>query len=279
MTVTRGPRPPDFRVQGMNARLLALGLALAAPSAASAQQAGQVSADYAVTFLGISIGTGTMVSTTDGRSYRTTLNARVTGMAAMFAGGTGTATASGQIAGATPVPAKVETTQIGMAGGNVSSVVRNPDKPAHTRATPVLPEHLRGVVDPLSAGIFVAGGTGPVTGVAACERRSRIYNGVVRFDLIYSFAETRQVDIGGYKGEAAVCRVRFEPVAGYRSDRSDIAAARRRSAEVILVPVAGTRTLIPAKITLVTGYGTGIAQATRLALNPGAPAARRASAD
>jgi hypothetical protein len=289
MTVTRGPRPPDFRVQGMNARLLALGLALAAPSAASAQQAGQVSADYAVTFLGISIGTGTMVSTTDGRSYRTTLNARVTGMAAMFAGGTGTATASGQIAGANPVPAsyavevrssgKVETTQIGMAGGNVSSVVRNPDKPAHTRATPVLPEHLRGVVDPLSAGIFVAGGTGPVTGVAACERRSRIYNGVVRFDLIYSFAETRQVDIGGYKGEAAVCRVRFEPVAGYRSDRSDIAAARRRSAEVILVPVAGTRTLIPAKITLVTGYGTGIAQATRLALNPGAPAARRASAD
>ncbi len=276
----------------MNPRLAALGLALAAPFAsqpAAAQTAGQVSADYAVTFLGMSIGSGTMVSTTDGRSYRTTLNARVTGMAAMFAGGTGTATASGQIAGANPVPAnysvevrsggKVETTQIGMAGGNVASVVRNPDKPPHTRATPVLPEHLRGVVDPLSAGIFVAGGSGPVTGAAACERRSRIYNGVVRFDLIYSFTETRQVDIGGYKGEAAVCRVRFEPVAGYRADRSDLAAARRRSAEVILVPVAGTRTLIPAKITLSTGYGTGIAEATRLALNPGQPAARRASAD
>ncbi len=276
----------------MNPRLAALGLALAAPFAsqpAAAQTAGQVSADYAVTFLGMSIGSGTMVSTTDGRSYRTTLNARVTGMAAMFAGGTGTATASGQIAGANPVPAtysvevrsagKVETTQIGMAGGNVASVVRNPDKPPHTRATPVLPEHLRGVLDPLSAGIFVAGGSGPVTGAAACERRSRIYNGVVRFDLIYSFTETRQVDIAGYKGEAAVCRVRFEPVAGYRADRSDLAAARRRSAEVILVPVAGTRTLIPAKITLSTGYGTGIAEATRLALNPGQPAARRASAD
>jgi hypothetical protein len=118
-----------------------------------------------------------------------------------------------------------------------------------------------------------------VTGAAACERRSRIYNGTVRFDLIYSFAETRQVDIGGYKGEAAVCRVRFEPIAGYRNDRSDLAAARRRSAEVILVPVTGTRTLVPAKITLVTGYGTGIAQATRLALNPGQPPARRASAD
>ena len=276
----------------MNARLLALGLVIATPSAAFAQASGQVSADYAVTFLGMSIGSGTMVSTTDGTNYRTTLNARVTGMAALFAGGTGTATASGRIAGSNPVPTnyavevrssgKVETTQIGMAGGNVASVVRNPDKPPHTRATPVLPEHLRGVVDPLSAGIFVAGGTGPVTGAAACERRSRIYNGVVRFDLIYSFAETRQVDIAGYKGEAAVCRVRFEPIAGYRSDRSDIASARRRSAEVVLVPVQGTRTLLPAKITLVTGYGTGIAQATRLALDPAAPATsagRRASAD
>jgi hypothetical protein len=276
-------------------------MALFAPTAAFSQEAGQaggrasgqVSADYAVSFLGVSIGNGTMVSTTDGANYRTTLNARVTGMAALFAGGSGTATSSGRIAGSHAMPThyavevrsggKVETTQIGMSGGNVSSVVRNPDKPPHTRATPVLPEHLRGVVDPLSAGIFVAGGSGPVTGSAACERRSRIYNGVVRFDLIYSFAETRQVDIAGYKGEAAVCRVRFEPIAGYRSDRSDIQAARNRSAEVVLVPVQGTRTLLPAKITLVTGYGTGIAQATRLALDPGAaaapPARRRASAD
>jgi len=278
----------------MKSPVIALGLASLIPASlaplpALAQSQGQVSADYAVSFLGLTIGRGTMVSTTDGRTYRTTLEARVTGMAAMFAGGTGTATSTGQIAGNAAVPSsfnveirsggKVETTRIGMAGGNVTSVERNPDKPPHTRATPVLPEHLRGVVDPLSAGIFVAGGAGPVTGAGACERRSRIYSGRERFDLIYSFVETRQVDIGGYKGEAAVCRVRFEPIAGYRPDRNDIQAARRRSAEVVLVPVAGTRHLLPAKITLTTGYGTGIAQATRLALDPGLPQTRRASAD
>ncbi len=283
----------------MNRRLLqfsgvALVLALDAGAPARAVN-GQVSAEYAVSFLGISIGTGTMVSTTDGTSYRTTLNARVTGVAAMFAGGSGTAVATGRIAGAAAIPAnynvevhsggKVETTQIGMADGNVRSVVRNPDKPPHTRATPVTAEHLRGVVDPLSAGIFIAGGTGPVTGAAACERHSRIYNGVVRFDLIYAFVGTRQVEIAGYKGEAAICSVRFEPVAGYRADRSDIQAARRRSAEVTLVPIHGSRALIPARISLTTGYGTGIAQATKLDLNPGAPASpavpptRRVSAD
>ncbi|WP_170181710.1 DUF3108 domain-containing protein [Phreatobacter stygius] len=267
---------------------LALALGTGAPAPALAIN-GQVSAEYAVSFLGLPIGTGTMVSSTDGTTYRTTLNARVTGVAAMFAGGSGTATATGRIAGAAAIPAsfnievhsggKVETTRIAMAEGNVRSVVRNPDKPPHTRATPVTAEHLRGVVDPLSAGIFIAGGTGPVTGAAACERRSRIYNGVVRFDLIYAFVGTRQVEIAGYKGDAAICSVRFEPVAGYRTDRSDIQAARRRSAEITLVPIQGSRTLIPARISLTTGYGTGVAQATKLDLNPGLPVARRASAD
>lgn len=268
------------------------GLVFAAgPVAAQSPVAGQgqVSADYSVTFLGLSIGRGTMVSVSDGRAYRTTLDVRVTGVAAVFAGGSGTATATGQIRGATPVPSsftvairsgnKVETTRIAMAGGNVTGVERDPDKPPHPRATPVLPEHLRGVLDPLSAGIFVAGGSGPVAGAAACERRTPVYGGRERFDLIYSFVETRQVEIGGYKGEAAVCRVRFEPIAGYRPDRNDIQSARRRSAEVVLVPVRGTRTLLPAKITLSTGYGTGIAQATRLALDPGLPQTRRAAAD
>lgn len=279
----------------MKASPLALAVAgLLAAGPAGAQTAlrnGEVSADYAVTFLGLSIGNGQMVSTTtDGANYRTTLNARVTGIAAMFAGGTGTAVSQGRIAGGQAVPTsfrlevnsggKVETTDIGMAGGNVRSVVRNPDKPPHTRATPVTEAHLRGVLDPLSAGIFVASGTGPVVGAGACDQRvSRIYNGVVRFDLIYSFVETRQVDIAGYKGEAAVCRVRFEPVAGYRPDRSDLQAARRRSAEIVLVPVTGSRALVPAKITLTTGYGTGTAQATRLALDPAQGSTRRASSN
>jgi hypothetical protein len=48
---------------------------------------------------------------------------------------------------------------------------------------------------------------------------------------------------------------------------------------VVLVPVTGGRALIPALITLSTGYGTGVARATRLALDPGTPPSRRASAD
>ena len=43
------------------------------------------------------------------------------------------------------------------------------------------------------------------------------------------------------------------------------------------MPVTGSRALVPAKITLTTGYGTGTAQATRLALDPGQATTRRAS--
>jgi Protein of unknown function (DUF3108) len=277
----------------MNARLLsfsALALALVLGDHVPAKAVnGQISADYAVSFIGIPVGTGTMVATTDGVSYRTTLYARVVGIAAVFAGGSGSAVAVGRLSSVSPVPThfnsevraggQVETLSIGMAEGNVRSVIRNPDKPPHTRATPVLPEHLRGVVDPLSAGIFIAAGRGPVIGPSACDRHSRIYNGVVRFDLIYSYVGTRRVDIAGYQGDAVVCRVRFEPIAGYRADRADLQAARQRSGEVTLVPIQGSRALIPARIAISTGYGTGIAEATRLDLNPGLPTARRASAD
>ena len=269
------------------------GLLLALAAGAGPAAGGQVSADYAAWFIGIPIGRGTLTATVDGASYRTHVSGRVTGIAALFVGGSGTAEANGRLAGTAPVPVqfraevrsggKVETTRIAMAGGNVQSVERNPDKPPHPRATPVLPEHLRGVLDPLSAGVFIAGGSGPVTGAAACERRTRIYNGVYRFDLVYAFVATRQVEIAGYKGDAAICSVRFEPIAGFRADRSDIQSARRRSAELTLVPVAGSRALIPARVSLSTGYGHGLLEATRLDLDPARPAARpparRASAD
>ncbi len=162
--------------------LMACAAACTAPAYA---QSSQVSADYAVSFLGLSIGRGTMVSTGDGRTYRTTLEAEVTGIAALFAGGTGTAVATGRLTPTAAVPSsfsietrsgsKVETTRIAMTAGNVTSIERNPDKPPHPRATPVLPEHLRGVLDPLSAGIFLAGGSGPVTGAAACDRRAPVF--------------------------------------------------------------------------------------------------------
>lgn len=261
-------------------------LAAAIPGANASD--GKVSAHYAVSFLGLPLGEGTMTSTTDGVSYTTTLNARVGGIARLFAPGHGTAVASGRVVGDRTLASsfrteihtrgQVETTAIGMAAGNVQSVSISPQKPPHPQATPVPDNELRGVLDPLSAGIFVTPGTGPVVAAGACNRRSRIYNGRERFDLIFSFVAVRPVEIGGYKGDAVVCSVRYEPVAGYRRDRTDHEQARQRRAEIVLVPVKGLRSLIPARISIQTGFGTGIAQATRLDLDPGLPTTRRAAA-
>lgn len=266
------------------------GLVAASP-AAKAQQ-GRVSADYHVTFIGLSIGEGQMISETDGVAYTTTLRARVTGVAALFAGGHGTAVATGRVVGDRTLAnsfraeinsrGNVETTTIALNAGQVRSVVHTPEKPAHPLVTPVPAGELANVLDPLSSGIFIAVGDGPVTGPAACQRRARVYNGRERFDLVYSFVATRQVEIANYKGPAAVCSVRFEPIAGYRSDRQDIETARERRAEVTLVPITGLRTLLPARISLQTGFGTGTATATNLQLDPGLPVARqtrRAAAD
>ncbi|HYY83338.1 MAG TPA: DUF3108 domain-containing protein, partial [Beijerinckiaceae bacterium] len=86
---------------GLGAALGAAALALAARSA----EAATFKADYAVTLAGFPIATADLVSSIDGTSYKTQIQARTTGLAGVFASGKGGAVASGSLAGGQPVPA------------------------------------------------------------------------------------------------------------------------------------------------------------------------------
>jgi hypothetical protein len=56
-------------------------------------------------------------------------------------------------------------------------------------------------------------------------------------------------------------------------------ALRERLAQVVLVPITGLRTLMPAQISVTTAFGTGVARATRLEVDPKLPQNRRAALD
>ena len=63
---------------------------------------------------------------------------------------------------------------------------------------------------------------------------------------------------------AVVCALYFTPVAGYIPDRPVIKhlAAERRM-EVVLVPIAGTRVLVPFRTVIPTPFGPAVLEATQ----------------
>jgi hypothetical protein len=60
-----------------------------------------------------------------------------------------------------------------------------------------------------------------------------------------------------------VCAIYFTPLAGYIPDRPAIKyLASARNMEIVLVPIAGTRILVPFRIVIPTSFGTAMLEAT-----------------
>src|SRR5262249_35652150 len=106
--------------------------------------------------------------------------------------------------------------------------------------------HGRGVVDPMTSSLVPVPGTGEVLGPDACRNATSVFDGRLRYDLKLDFKRMETVRANGYHGPAVVCAIYFTPVAGYIPDRPVIKhlAAERRM-EVTLVPISGTRVLVP----------------------------------
>jgi len=80
----------------------------------------------------------------------------------------------------------------------------------------------------------------------------------------------------GYAGPAAVCSLQFVPIAGYVPDRAAIRfMIKQRDAEVWLVPLAGTRIVVPFRVSVPTPIGFGIMQATQFVSKAGSQSAAR----
>jgi hypothetical protein len=160
---------------------------------------------------------------------------------------------------------KVDNVRMAMA----ANVVRDfsavpPPSPGEDRV-PLTPEHKKGVVDPGSAAIVPATWTGEILRPEACNRTTSVFDGRQRYDLVMSYdrMETAK-DVKGYTGQLVVCRVAYRPVAGHRTGREDlITLADNKTIEVWFGPVAGSRVLVPVRVSLVTTFGTLVVQATQ----------------
>jgi hypothetical protein len=251
------------------ARLVAAPLACLAISAfAPAQAEGwptSVRAVYDVTFNGFNIGTLEFQSEAEQQSYTLLTNTRLSILLGAFTFD-GETRSFGLFVNQAPKPAafsfdfrsnlRAGSTKMGFSNGSVTNVTNLPPPPANANTIPVREQHLKGVLDPLSAVMVVSrAASNP------CDRRVPIFDGKERFDLIFSYKGEMKVSEqqpSGQPGVAFVCRVRYLPIAGHKADPETKYMAGNDSIEVALRPVPSANMLVPYQINIPTlaGYAS-----------------------
>jgi hypothetical protein len=257
------------------ARPIAAALAVCLGLAGGARAA-VLKVDYSITLEGLTLGSAGLDGTFDDRSYDLKLRGHLTGLAGVFSGqGQGGATARGVISGprlsSTGFSASARsgsnqrTVQIGVNGGNVTSITINPpfqEEPVDR--VPLTEAALRGITDPLSGVVALAANPATPNEPGNCDRTVPVFDGTQRFNVVLSYQDTRVVRKGGFTGSVLVCGIRYVPVAGHRTDRPSVRfMEENRDMSVWLAPVPGTRMLVPLRISVRTMLGTSVVEAQR----------------
>ncbi|QGY04125.1 DUF3108 domain-containing protein [Methylobacterium mesophilicum SR1.6/6] len=278
--VRRTIKPVTLRPLGrvVGAVLAVAALAGPAEARARAKRPGAaapatVAVDYSINLAGLPIGTARLAGSFDRDRYLMDVSATLTGLVGAITGGRGSARASGTFAAA-PQPGAFSiathtassgiAVRMALAHGNVVQSEIAPPLVDMQDRVPVTAANKRGILDPVSALLMPTQGRGEPLDPDNCNRTLPVFDGATRFNVLLSYAETRPVQKPGYAGQVLVCNARYQAVAGHRPDRPGVKfMEENREMSVWLAPVAGTRALIPLRISVLTTVGTNIIEAMR----------------
>ena len=146
--------------------------------------------------------------------------------------------------------------------GSVSRVKLRPAKGQTAHRLPVTEEHLRNVLDPLTATFTALSFDGTDTKI--CDRVVPVFDGKLRFDVRLTPKVAQTADgkiLEGLVGPFIVCGARFVPIAGHRPDNKRLAAlAREEGIAVWLVKFPQAALYLPYRIEFPTPLGLGSAE-------------------
>jgi len=237
-------------------------------------------ARYQVTLGGVPFGEGTWQVTVGDAQFTAAVSGRTTGLLRLFTKGRGASSSRGSVASgqlqalsyssSIATDQKYDEVRMLLNSGTVRDFVAEPPNPPNPERVPLLEQHRRGVVDPLTAAIMRVPGNGDTFGPATCNRKLAIFDGRMRYDLqlVYKRRDTVRSE-KGYQGAVAVCSVYFSPIAGHIPSRSTIKYLMQlRETEMWLAPIAGTRFMVPYRVSLPTPVGQGVLQAVQFLSTP-----------
>jgi hypothetical protein len=255
---------------------------MAAPASALAQ--GKLDAQYTASLAGVPVGKGGWVIEIGDDQYMSATSGVTTGLLRVFASGQGSGIARGYVSNGTLIPSayaatisadkKTEEMRMTIVGGVVKDLVVTPALPPNPDRIPVTEQHYRGITDPMTASLLRVPGGGDLLSPDACNNKTTsIFDGRMRYDLTVSFKRMEEVKAEkGYAGPAIVCSVYFNPVAGYIPGRAAIKyLTKLRDMEATMVPIAGTRVMVPFRVAIPTPLGTAALQATQFVSTPMPP--------
>ena len=242
---------------------------------------GTLDARYEVTLGGVTFGRGAWHVTVNDGQFTSAVSGATTGLLQMLSSGRGTSASRGSVAtggalNASSYSSSIVTTQkqdevrMQLSSGTVKDYMAEPPNSPDPERVPVQDAHRRNVLDPMTAAILRVPGNGDTFVPQACNRKLAIFDGRMRYDLQLSFKRLDRVSTErGYQGVTVVCAVRFSPIAGYVPDRAAIKyLIQLRDIELSLAPIAGTRVMVPYRVSVPTPLGVGIMQATQFVSLP-----------
>lgn len=233
--------------------------------AAGTARAETIKAHYALSLMGISIGSAYATGVLD-RTYRIDISMRTTGLANLVNNTKGAAMASGGLTAGGPSPLayanttsneeEIRTVRMSLAGNAVRMVEVKPEPWDVDQRIPVTDGNKKRIVDPVSALIMSVPQGQDLTGPAACNRNISVFDGVTRFDVALAYAGQQMASTRGYSGPVAVCSARYTPISGHRPDsKSTRYMADNRDMNVWLAPLPEARALVPIHIDIKTAAG------------------------
>ena len=227
---------------------------------------------YKISFNGLEIGTFQFQTTIGPQGYTASGDAQISALLGVFTW-RGVTRVSGAVDGATPHPAgysfdfqsstRSGAVKLGFKQDNITSVSMIPKIEDTEETVPVREQHLKGVLDPLSA-LLALSRADPAN---PCGRKLSIFDGKQRFDLAMSFRRNEKIveaRPSGQPGVATVCRVKYTPIARHKQNDDTRTLANSTGIEVALRHIPSANIMVPRQITIPTGMGPAVLTAQRV---------------
>jgi len=261
--------------------IAAVSAALVALSFPATAATTDVSFIYGISLAGLRIGEVEVHARFDDTGYAITLSGETRGVSRFVSNASATMSARGTIRNGRTWPAEFQLSMTeGPDGADAIMTLRDravsdltvvPGLVPWFDLVPLMMEHVRNVVDPMSALIAPVRRIEGLTLAEACNRTIPVFDGWSRYDVTLVSGEMRMVvgNAGGYSGPVFVCGASYRPIAGHRSSEAPVVYMEGNGRlQATLMPIAGHPILVPFELLIGTELGDLVIRVEQIAYAP-----------